>query len=246
MGGATTTRVAADCQLPRPTVHRLLNAMAGQGLVDRDRGTGCWFLGPETYLLGLASATRYDVTPRARPIIQKLSRITGESAFFSVRRGDETVCLMREDGDFPVRSHVLYEGIRFPLGVASAGMAILAFLEPWERDEYVSRSELASRYGVEHTPANLLAHVSETRAAGYAVNPGLIVDGSWGMAAVVFGEDNRPLGAISLTGIEQRFAPPRRQDLGALLLREAHILTRRLQSDWGAPPQQTPPAPGRA
>ena len=52
---------------------------------------------------------------------------TGESAFYSARRGNETVCLLREDGSFPIRSHVLHEGIRFPLGVASAGQVILAF-----------------------------------------------------------------------------------------------------------------------
>ena len=85
-------------------------------------------VGPETYLFGLAVAARYDVTEIARPTVQRLARLTGESAFFSVRRGDETVCLIREDGSFPIRSHVLYEGIRFPLGVASAGLAVLAFL----------------------------------------------------------------------------------------------------------------------
>jgi hypothetical protein len=33
------------------------------------------------------------------------------------------VCLAGAEGSFPLRSHVLREGIRFPLGVASAGPA---------------------------------------------------------------------------------------------------------------------------
>ena len=66
--------------------------------------------------------------PSLDPQDRRLAVRTEESAFLSVRRGDETVCLIREDGAFPIRSFVLSEGVRFPLGVASAGLAILAAL----------------------------------------------------------------------------------------------------------------------
>ena len=67
------------------------------------------------------------------------------------------------------------------------------------------------------------------RSAGYAVNPGLIVEGSWGMAAAVFDAAERPAWALSLTGIERRFDASRQREMGALLLREAHELTRALR-----------------
>ncbi len=70
--------------------------------------------------------------------------------------------------------------------------------------------------------------MSSTHTTGYAVNPGLIVQDSWGLAAAVFDVAGRPQWALSLTGIASRFAPPRQQELGQLLLREAHELTRRL------------------
>ena len=44
------------------------------------------------------------------------------------------MCVLREEGCFPVRSFVLHEGVRFPLGVASAGTAIMAFLPPEEQE----------------------------------------------------------------------------------------------------------------
>ena len=121
--GATTSEVARRTGLARPTAHRLLSSLLGEGLVDRDAGR--WLLGPELYLLGTTAAPRYDVTTLAQPVVRRLSLATGESAFYSARRGDETVCLLREDGSFPIRSHVLHEGIRFPLGVASAGLAVV-------------------------------------------------------------------------------------------------------------------------
>jgi len=221
--GATTSAVARAARLARPTAHRLLTSLHTEGLVDRDADGG-WLLGPELYLLGTTAATRYDVTAVALPFVRRLAELTGESAFFSARRGDETVCLLREDGSFPIRSHVLHEGIRFPLGVASAGMAILAYLPDPEVDEHLARTDLVAAYGVAHAAPEIRDRVERTRAAGWALNPGLLVEGSWGMGAAVFDTDERPQWALSLTGIEQRFGPDRQTELGNLLLREAHAL----------------------
>lgn len=218
-GGTTTSELARAAGLPRPTAHRLLASLQAEGLVDRDPATGRWLLGPELYFLGIAAASRYDVTALAQPFVRRLAQATGESAFFSARRGDETICLVREDGSFPIRSHVLSEGVRFPLGVASAGMVILAHLPDREVEAYLARADL--------DPAVTTEHVARTRETGYAVNPGLVVEGSWGLGAAVFA-GHEPRWALSLTGVEHRFSPERRPELGALLLREAHELTRTL------------------
>jgi len=222
--GASTTELAEVAGVPRPTAHRLLSALRGEGLVERDELTAAWHVGPECFLLGAAATARHDVTPTARETVRRIARETEESAFFSVRRGDETVCLLREDGSFPVRSHVLHEGIRFPLGVASAGLVILAFLSDREREAYLARAEVASAFGDQHSVDRLRERVNMTRNLGYAVNPGLIVPGSWGLGAAVFDARDEPCWALSITGIESRLAPPRQQKLGQLLLREAHDL----------------------
>ena len=226
--GATTSEAARMTGLARPTAHRLLASLADAGFTERDL-TGRWLLGPELHFLGLAAAARYDVTAIAQPVVRRLSIATAESAFFSARRGDETVCLVREDGSFPIRSHVLHEGIRFPLGVASAGLAVLAFLEDAEVEAYLARVDLTTAYGDQHATDAILDRIRLTRASGFAVNPGLIIEGSWGLAAAVFDGDDRPRWALSLTGIEQRFGETRRGELGELLLREAHVLSRTLR-----------------
>ncbi|MDI2028260.1 IclR family transcriptional regulator [Saccharopolyspora sp. TS4A08] len=228
--GAATTDLARDTGLPRPTAHRLLSSLADEGFVDRDQQTGSWFLGPELYLLGQTAGSRYDVTHQARDSVHRLATKTGESAFFSALRGEETVCLVREDGDFPIRSFVLYEGARFPLGVVSAGLVLLAFQDDATIDAYLHRADLTTRWGPEHSPESIRERIARTRRHGYALNPGLVVEGSWGMAAAVFDPQGKPAWALTLTGIESRFKPSRQPDLGALLLHEAHTLTRALNT----------------
>lgn len=228
--GITTTQAAQTTGLARPTVHRLLSALVTEGFCDHDNRTGRWLLGPELYLMGAVAAERYDISDLAREHVAALAEATGESAFLSARRGDETVCLLRQDGAFPIRSFVLYEGRRFPLGVASAGIAILAFLPEQSTERYLKNADLEPEYGPAHSPAQLRKKVAETRQLGYSVNPGLIVEGSWGMGAAVFDNSGQPAWALSLTGIHTRFEAQRRQELGKLLLHHAHELSTKLSA----------------
>ncbi|WP_455711223.1 IclR family transcriptional regulator [Streptomyces mirabilis] len=158
-----------------------------------------------------------------------LAEETGESAIFSAVRGDETVCLLREDGAFPIRSHVLYEGVRFPLGVVSAGIAVLAFLPDREIDQFLATHDLTETYGQTHAEPEIRRRLEKTRQCGWSLNAGHIVPGSWGMAATVFGPGERPVGALTLTGIETRMGAERQPALGALLLKSAHTLSSELQ-----------------
>jgi DNA-binding IclR family transcriptional regulator len=224
--GATTTAVARHCGLPRPTAHRLLTDLAEQGLVDRNRDTGRWQLGPELFLLGALAAARYDVTDHARDVLADLAEQTGESAYLSALRDRETVCLAECEGSFPLRSHVLHEGIRFPLGVASAGLAILAHLPPSEAEDYLATTDLTIRWGEAHSEHAVRSRLAAARDNGYAVNPGLVVEGSWGVAAAVFDGAGRPRSALSLTGVRSRFTDERIPMVGRLLLERAHALSK--------------------
>lgn len=225
----STQDIARRADLTRPTAHRLLTALRQEGLVDQDEATGRWMPGPELYLMGTVAASRYDITSIARDIVRSLAVRTEESAFLSVRRGDETVCLIREDGSFPIRSFVLSEGVRFPLGVASAGLAILAFLPPHDVDAYFERHPgLPGEWGSAHTEPRLRARLRDTQERGFAVNAGLIVEGSYGLGAAVFTRSGHPQWALSLTGVEFRFGPDRIAELGRTLLAHAHELSTRI------------------
>jgi len=228
--GLPLARIVRESGLTRPTVHRLLSSLLGEGLLDHDPVAGTWRFGPEIFVMGAVAAQSYPIEDLARPSLHRLADETGESAFLSIRRGAETVCLLREEGSFPIRSFVLHEGVRFPLGVASAGLAILAYLAADEVDRLLVQDDaFRERWGEQHSPTAIRQHLERTRATGYAVNPELILEGSWGMGAAIFDQAGRPTWALSLTGIEPRFRAGRQPYLGQLLLDEAHKITQKLQ-----------------
>ncbi len=227
--GMPLADLVRESGLTRPTVHRLLASLASEGLLDHDPASGNWVLGPEILLMGSVASARFPLEDIARPSLRRLAEATGESAFFSIRRGTETVCLLREEGSFPVRSFVLHEGVRFPLGVASAGTAIMAFLPEAEQEELLADwTRHAGAFAANHTEQLVRENLARTRLQGYSVNPGLVLEGSWGMGAAVFDRSGRPAWALSLTGIEPRFRPDRQEELGGLLMAEAHRITQQL------------------
>lgn len=223
-GAPRTADLAAETGLSRSTVHRLLTALEQLGYVDRDKVTARWYLGPELYILGSVAAKRYAVPPLIRRLVAELAKATGETALLSVRRGDDLVCLLREEGDFPLRSVYLKEGMRFPLGVSAGGVALLAYQDDRFITEYLGKLEPVTPWGSPLSIEDLRERVSDARENGYSVNPGLDIEDNFGMAAAAV-LANRPVKyVLSITGVGSRFRVERRAELGATLLTFAHRL----------------------
>src|SRR3954454_14158515 len=59
--GASLPEIVKASGLTRPTVHRLLSALAAEGLLDQGAESGTWHLGPELYVMGAVAAGRYAI-----------------------------------------------------------------------------------------------------------------------------------------------------------------------------------------
>jgi DNA-binding IclR family transcriptional regulator len=217
--------------LNRPTARRLLLALMRGGLVEQDARSRRYHLGPESYVLGTLAADRFGIHRLAMDELSRLAQASGDSAFLCVRRNMSTVCLHREEGAFPIRTHVLAAGMRHPLGVGGAGLALLAALPDPEIEAALEANAglLATNYP-QHTPERLRALVADCRARGFAVNPGLVVSHSWGMGLAVRDAAGEPVAALSLAAIESRMGPDRQPQLAALLRDEVARLEAKLRN----------------
>ena len=133
-------------------------------------------------MLGNVASERFGINRLAAPVVARLAHECGDSAFFSIRRDVFAVCVLREDGDYPLKTHVLLPGDRHPLGVGAGSLAILAALPDDEVDACLQANAalIARRYPHYSVPL-IRALVDESRERGYSVNQGLVVPGSWGL-----------------------------------------------------------------
>jgi DNA-binding IclR family transcriptional regulator len=232
--GIGLSEAVASCGLNKATTRRLLLALARGGLVEQDPVTKRYHLGPESYVVGTLAADRFGIHRVAQDGLARLARTSGDTAFLSVRRDVMVVCLHREEGPYPIRTHVLLPGSRHPLGVGGAGLALLAALDDSGVDAVIAaNADVWPDYPL-ISAERLKELVTEARQRGFALNPGLIMPDSWGIGVAVRDGSGEPVAALSLAAIASRMKPARQDELGALLIEEAHRLEAQLRGLSGA------------
>ena len=227
--GVALSELIEASGLGKPTVRRLMLALIRRGLVEQDSASRLYFLGEESYVLGTLATPRHGLLEIAADAAVRLAKASGDTAFVNMRRGSAAVCLHREDGAYPIRTHALETGAQHPLGIGAASLAMLSALPNAEVEMALkdNADRMASDYP--NYDADLLrSDVARTREQGFALNPGRIVPGSWGIGVALRRPDGSVVGAISIAAIESRMLPPRDSELAALVKREAREIEARL------------------
>jgi DNA-binding IclR family transcriptional regulator len=227
--GLSLSGLITQSGLGKPTVRRLMLALIRGGLVEQDPATRLYHLGEESYVLGTLATPRHGLLEIAADAVVRLARASGDTAFVNMRRGSGAVCLHREEGAFPIRTHALVTGTQHPLGVGAGSLAILSALPDAEVETLLADNadQLSADYPT--YDADLIwRDVALTRLRGFALNPGRVVAGSWGVGVALRRPDGMVAGALSLAAIESRMQPPRDAELAALLTHEAREIETRL------------------
>ncbi|WP_244644620.1 IclR family transcriptional regulator [Azorhizobium oxalatiphilum] len=243
--GMRLSDLVARSGLPKPTVRRVLMALVRSGLLDQDALTRRYHIGPETYVLGTLASERFGIHALSLDNLTRLAQESGDCAFLSVPRDSYVVCLHREEGPFPIRTHVLKAGDRHPMGIGAGSLAILAALPDAEIDRiFASNTQALIKDYPAYSEALLRGCVADARQRGYALNPGILMPGSWGIGVPVMGPDGTPAGALSIAAIESRLGDERRQELVPILRREAQLLEAALRRPSSRPdvPSNSPRA----
>ncbi|APF39477.1 IclR family transcriptional regulator [Chelatococcus daeguensis] len=227
--GASLTDIVEESGLNKPTARRLLLALMRAGLVEQDETSRRYYLGEEAYVLGSLASRRFGLLQVAMESLTRLSKRTEDSSFLSVRRDTFSVCLYREEGTYPVRTHALQAGFEHPLGVGAGSLAMLAALPDEEVEAVLAANESVLKAKYPMLPASRIREgVAATRARGFALNPGLIFANSWGIGMVVRGPDGRLAGALSIAAIDSRMQPERQSELAGYLALEVRVVEERL------------------
>lgn len=225
--GPTSMRALARAlDLPVGSAHRLMSALADEGVVERTASDE-WRL---TYwLVGLAGRQlgRTELPALARPVLEHLAGRSGQTAFLATRSGRDVVYLDKVQSAAQVQLYVEL-GTRRPVHCTGLGKAILAHLPDGQRDEAIGPGPLVRLTDRTITdPAVLRRELDEVRARGFATDRGEVADGINCLAAPVFDHANAVVGAVSLAGPDPRLGAGE-GDLARLVVAGAATVSRDL------------------
>jgi IclR family acetate operon transcriptional repressor len=231
-GDLTPAEISDRLDIPRPSVYRLLDGLHAVGLTQpvRDSAGGTAALSMEWLHLADRARDGFREWGAAQQVLGDLVDRTHQTAYLSVRRGNQAVCIAWEPGR-AVGVLVLRPGRTLPLHAGAAGRSLLAF--DGVLDEYlktVSASQLHRFTARTLTDAaELRDDVERTRRRGYTVSDGDVTDGIAALGVPIRVREGREInphaeGALSLAGVRKEIIS-RETEISELLSEAAKKLS---------------------
>lgn len=214
--GVPLAEVVQSTGLTRPTAHRILHVLIEEGIVEKSEKSGRYVVGRQVPELALARPSRSPLLAAAEPHLTRVSEQVGDTLFLTVRTGLDTLCVARRIGSFPIQVLSIEVGARRPLGVSSAGIAILAALPAAEARRIVSDNQIRFR-AYRTTPARALEQVAATRRRGYCLHHTGLVQGTKAISTTITAPDGQPAAAITIAAVRSRLGPRREDEIVEML-----------------------------
>ena len=206
LDGAGVSKLAAELDTPKATIHDHLKTLDELGYIHKDGQE--YRAGTKFLRIGEQIRANMDIYRTAKPELRKLASKTGEHASLMVEENGVGVYLLNAEGPDTVNI-VTPEGTPTKLHTTAPGKAILAHLPEKRVGAIIDEEGLTAE--TENTITDreaLMAELDAVREREYAVDKEEGLKGMQGVAAPIFSrKEDRVAGAISIYG------PSRRTDM---------------------------------
>jgi IclR family transcriptional regulator, KDG regulon repressor len=186
--------------LHNSTTFHLVKTMVSLGYVRQLKETKRYRIGRPLFALAASALDEKEMVSLATPVLEELSRVTGESAHFSVRMGDAVVVLARTSGQgaFQLTDRV---GVVRPAHCTALGKIMLAYLQPEQFERFVAQAEFKAMTPKSITSVEALRReIAEVRRAGAAFDDGEFDAEVRCVALPVRDFSGQVIGAIGISG----------------------------------------------
>ena len=186
--------------LHNSTTFHLVKTMVSLGYVRQMKDSKRYRIGRPLFALAASALDEIEMMSLSAPVLDELTRTSGESAHFSVPMGDAVVVLARTSGPgaFQLSDRV---GVVRPAHCTALGKIMLAALVSGQFERYLQRAELKANTPKSITTAEHLAReIAEVRRAGLAFDDGEFDSEVRCVALPVRDFSGRVIGAIGISG----------------------------------------------
>jgi DNA-binding IclR family transcriptional regulator len=161
-------------------------------------------------------------------ILRETSQRVGDTLFLTVRTGNDTLCVDRRIGSYPIQVLSIAVGARRPLGVSSAGVAILAAL-PAQESRRIAMTNEPRFAGYRTDRQTVLSEIADARRRGYGVREVGLVQGTKSISTWIKTADGDPAAALTISAVRTRLGPRREQEVVETLLKAAYEVEQKIR-----------------
>jgi IclR family transcriptional regulator, KDG regulon repressor len=186
--------------LHNSTTFHLARTLASLGYLRQDKESKRYRIGRPLFALAASALDEIEMVHVATPVLEDLSRETGESGHFGVRMGDAVVVIARTSGPgaFQLTERV---GVVRPVHCTALGKIILAALRPDQLKRMLERIDLKPSTDNSITDAAVLSkEIEEIRRTGIAFDDGEFNAEVRCIAVPVMDFTGQIIGALGISG----------------------------------------------
>lgn len=206
------SELSAALGIHRSIVYRILKSLERRGFVVQTGRQGRFSLGLKLVELGSIVLDGLDLGQVARPVMRRLVKETGESAFLLVVSDDQSVCVLRVDSRKALRA-MTNVGDRSPLHAGASSKVLLAYLDPEKREALIARGFERITPLTITNQEKLRADLAQIRKQGWAYTVGELTPYVAAIAAPLWDSSGELRGGLSIAGPASRFSEDRLQGL---------------------------------
>mgnify|MGYP001560798930 CR=1 FL=1 len=224
----TLSQMSKHTSIPVTSLYRFLKTFEKFRFVKTDPQGKSYQLGPALFRLGMLSYNSVDLREAAKPEIERLAGVSGESIYLTVRHEDHSVCIQSAEGKHRVRLTQRI-GAALPLHAGAAAKILLAYMSEPERQNMLKSLRLRELGpGTITEKSELEKEVRTIRSRGYAVSREEVDAGSSGVAVPVLSGSGEVVAALACGGPIYRLTDKTIRELVKELSKASRIIGQKL------------------
>ncbi len=220
-------QVATMSGLPRPTAHRMLSAMKEIGFIEQDARSSSYGLGIRLFELGNIALANMDILREAKPFLDRLSKLSGESSHLGVFNGFEVIVVEREE-PAERQSRSIQPSEASPAHCTGVGKALLAFQRCEVIEQVISAGLKVYTATTIFAPEALREELARIRERGYAIDDSEHQVWVRCVAAPVRNSSGHVFASVSVTGPADRMTDTKIASLAPLVVQTANAISRQI------------------
>ncbi len=225
-GGLSAVEIEQQLSTPRTTAFRILKTLTHEGMVEK-RGSQ-FFAGAGLFEIGLHALSNSKLREQSVPILQELTRQTGQTSHLAIPSGWHSLILEVCDSPNPVQV-ASRSGTLADLHCSATGKIFLSFLHRDRLAEYLDHFPLAARTANTLTKSEQLTEmIRQVCDCGYARDEEEYHPGVRCLAMPVFNMRSQVVAAIGVTGPTSSFTPDKIESVCLSVRQAASELSRAL------------------
>lgn len=226
-GAAGVGEVARELEVHGSTASRLIAALEGHDLVERDGSSGKVRLGMGVLRLAAATRSSLDLTAEAGPVCDALAEELGETVNVAILRDGAAVNVYQAQGTRTVALHN-WVGNRTVLHATSSGKMLMAHVSAAERDLVLEAPRERFTAATVVDADALHRQFDEARDRGWAAVVEEFEEGLNAVASPIRGPEGDVIAALSVAGPAYRLAPDDLSGVAEVLIRASEKISLRL------------------